>query len=98
HHLHSFPTRRSSDLTTIRMRISATPIAPRVVRSLKFRKSETCATAPQNTLDTDGPITEALGSFALESRVPSIQVNGWRHTVLVLGPVGPLLNPASLCP
>ena len=65
---------------------------------MKFRKAETRATAPQNTLDTVGPSNELVGSVGLDSRVPSIQLNGLRHTVLVLAPVGPSLNPGSRCP
>ena len=60
--------------------------------------SDTFATAPQNTLEVDGPEQRPARTRGLSPRVPSMTVNGSRHTVLVLGPVGPLLKPASRWP
>ncbi len=72
--------------------------APGRVSAARLIKPETLATAPQNALATDGPSTVAAGTFGLESRVPSIHVNGLRQTVLVFGPAvesGLSLAPAA---
>ena len=61
-------------------------------------RSEAAATAPQKAPVTCGPTIEPPGSRGLVVRCSAIQANGSRQTVLVTGPVGPLLKPFSRSP
>ena len=57
--------------------------------------SETPSIAPQNAVAAAGPRIAPPGSRGLSWRIPSIQVNGRSHWLLVVGPCGPLLKPFS---
>jgi hypothetical protein len=57
----------------------------------RLTNEDAAATAPQKTRVAAGPRTEPPGSLGLVERTPSIQSNGSRHCVFVLGPAGPLL-------
>ena len=72
--------------------------APTEVWALRLMKLDTVATAPQKVLETAGPIRASAGTLGLAVLVSAIQLNGICHTVLVFGPCGPSLNPASRWP
>ena len=81
------PTKRAIAInTTAIVAIAAgRDLASRLIRF------EASATTPQKALVTCGPEIEPAGSRGLVERCSDIQANGSRQTVLVWGPVGPLL-------